>query len=116
MWKPVVGFEGLYEVSDTGEVKSLPRPRTQGIILSKFEDNGRWRVVLYKNGVRHRTYVYKLVAAAFLVGDGMVCHKDDNPLNDELSNLYYGTKASNTADAIANGKMVRLSSGRFQGV
>lgn len=103
-WKPVPGYEGLYEVSDKGEVVSLPRNYHYGTIytrtlLQQREDRGYLRVVLYQNGKRHCLPVHRLVAGAFIPNpDNLpwVNHKDENRRNNRVDNLMWCTPKQNT--------------------
>lgn len=105
-WLPVVGWEGLYEVSDLGRVKSLHKaPR---ILKPSYSNTGGYAlVILYNAGRRSGRYVHDLMMEAF-VGprpDGPrieVRHLDDNPAHNVLSNLTYGTSKDNKADMLRN--------------
>jgi hypothetical protein len=112
-WRPVVGYEGLYEVSSLGRVKSLPRScpaghgsyrRVPGKIMSQSPDgNGYLAVILSKNSSRKTTRVCRVVAAAFIGPrpDGLViAHGSNGKLCDEASNLSYKTQAGNMADKL----------------
>jgi hypothetical protein len=118
LWKPVVGYEGLYEVSDQGNVKSLPREvpvvRTgvdylrvsPGRLLKRGKASGnRWNVVLCRQGTTKTCLVAHLVAAAFLgPANGLqVLHKNDVTTDDRVENLRYGTHAENMGDKVLNG-------------
>lgn len=113
-WLPIVGWEGLYEVSDLGRVRSLDREldgkfrkRMRGRVLSPILSGHHYPLVqLCRDGAVERHRVHRLVAQAFLgpcpVGMN-VCHWDDNPLNNQLSNLRYGTRSDNMRDRVRNG-------------
>lgn len=121
-WKPVVGWERLYEVSDHGRVRSLDRIVTEktglvrlsrGRILKPGQLRGKH---LYVNlcpmnsgtGERSCLYVHRLVAEAFIgpIPVGMcVLHWDDNPKNNHVSNLRYGTEVENGRDRVRNGRI-----------
>jgi hypothetical protein len=106
-WKPIIGYEGYYEISSFGRVKSLPRVKCKGIIRKpKIDKFGYHRMFLSKNGVSKDFAVHRLVMAAF-VGEcpngQEVRHLDGNPSNNHLSNLTYGTKKENQADRLLHG-------------
>lgn len=103
-WKPVLGFEGRYEVSDLGRVRSLITSKIMRLALSNC---GYLRVGLTSSPKQQigRT-VHSLVAEAFIGPrpDGLVVnHKDTNKHNNASSNLEYVTPQENTAHARANG-------------
>lgn len=115
-WKPVVGYEGLYEVSDHGNVRSLGRTvtkkngqiyRRRGGPLKPRSGQKYASVVLYDaEGATWTVRVHRLVILAFVgpIPDGMlVRHYDDNPRNNHLSNLAIGTHSENMRDAVRNG-------------
>lgn len=119
-WLPVVGYEGLYEVSDHGRVRSLERqvPNGEGtvrtvrsrILKSGNTSAGRPLVQLWKDGKGTGKHPYWLVLEAF-VGprpEGMqACHWDDNPHNNKLENLRWGTPSENWMDMVRNGNHVQ---------
>lgn len=108
-WKPVVGYEGLYEVSSLGRVRSPLR------LLSPFMDRGYPWVNLRRNGRCKKLSVHAIVLTAF-VGprpDGLIaCHYDGNRANPALTNLRWDTYAANSADARRHGTHTR---GEVQG-
>lgn len=121
-WLPVVGFEGLYEVSDHGRVRSVDRvvklvghpklkQRTmRGRVL--FQKTNRPRlegayqrkqVALWKQNREHTMNVARVVAEAFLPNPGnapLVLHLDDDATNNRLSNLAWGDQAENVRQAV----------------
>lgn len=115
-WLPIQGYEGEYEVSDAGRVKSLARvvssyggrQRITSELIRKFFVNNRGRTMVALRGARAPDHhqIHHLVLEAF-VGPkplGMYgCHRDDDPTNNRLDNLYWGTPADNTADCLRNG-------------
>ena len=105
-WRQIADFEGLYDVSNLGRVRSWSRFK-KGAPLSPVPNRqGYLSVALQHAGqVRYRK-IHQLVLEAF-VGprpDGQVVrHLDGNPANNVLSNLAWGTHSENMADAIRHG-------------
>lgn len=101
LWKPVVGYEGLYMVSNLGRVKSLPREGTKGCILKPSSDKwGYPHVCLCKNGEQKSCRVHILVMRAFIgkCPDGYeVDHENWNIVDNRLENLSYQPKEVNRA-------------------
>ena len=105
VWKPVCGYEGLYEVSDLGNVRSLPRNTTKGKVLKPYINtfNGYAYVCLSKDNRRTQKRVHALVMMAFCPVDKKpgydpmftIDHVDGNKTNNELSNLEWCTQAEN---------------------
>ena len=119
-WLPVVGYDGFYEVSDWGRVRSVARtvPRGRGtmrlqqrILKPQSNLDGRLAVVLSKDGVAKRRTIHQLVAEAFIGPrpEGEVTrHLDDDHLHNHVSNLAYGPPPSNAQDLIRNGGNDRI--------
>ena len=100
IWKPVRNYEGLYEVSNLGRVKSLNYKRTgkERILKAGKSGNGYLQVNLYKDGNREQPLVHRLVATAFLDNaDNLpeVNHKDENKQNNCVENLEYCSRLYN---------------------
>lgn len=116
-WKPVVGYEGFYEVSDLGNVRSLGRKiknsrgmrHINGRVLSIHKNQYRSQycsVNLSVDQKKERLYVHHLVLEAFVgpnPGDMQACHNDGNPTNNALSNLRWDTPKANSADKLLHG-------------
>lgn len=107
IWKDVIGYEGIYEVSNEGRVRSIDRVanngrRYKGKVLSPAPGGrtGEYRSVqLFDlDGKQTRKYVHQLVARAFigepLPGD-QVNHKDENKSNNAVDNLEWMTASEN---------------------
>lgn len=104
-WRPIKGYEGLYEVSNMGRVKSLHA--SQEIILKQAEcTNGYMEVKLSKDGTKNMKLVHRLVAIAFIKNPNnyeCVNHKDGNKKNNTVGNLEWCTVKENTHHAIKTG-------------
>lgn len=101
-WKPVVGYEGLYEVSSLGRVRSLDRfyyRLHKGKVLSPTKDRyGYLTVTLNCNGKSKTIKIHRLVAQAFIENPDnlpQVNHKDENPSNNNVDNLEWCTAKYN---------------------
>lgn len=99
IWKPIKGYERLYQVSTLGRVKSLNYNKTkkEKILSPGNNGNGYLFVTLYKNG-RKNLFVHRLVAEAFLENpDNLpeVNHKDENKTNNSVSNLEFCSRKYN---------------------
>ena len=109
MWKSVVGYEGLYEVNENGQIRSLPRNTTSGRILSLYTNghNGYQYVCLCKDNKSISKRVHKIVMEAFEGKSDLIINhingaKDDN----RLSNLEYCTQSENMLHAYRQGLVV----------
>ncbi len=102
-WRTVIGYEGLYVVSNLGRVKSYKVSR-EGRIM-KLLNNGQnyLSVGLYKNKICHKYLVSRLVAKAFIHNPENkleVNHIDNNPLNNNFYNLEWCTSKENKLHCI----------------
>lgn len=94
IWKPVVGYEGLYEVSNLGNVKSLNYMRRNVIKVLKARTNsGGYKFIeLHKNKKHKNFLIHRLVAQAFIPNPNnlpQVNHKDENKQNNCVDNLEW---------------------------
>lgn len=95
-WRDIPNYEGKYQVSNTGRVRSLNYGRTGKIKVLKqgTKDNGYKVVVIYKNGKRKKYLVHRLVAQAFIPNPNnypIINHKDENKTNNAVWNLEWCT-------------------------
>jgi hypothetical protein len=100
-WKAIKGYEGLYEVSDLGRVRSLKRATTSGKVLKGVPDkDGYIYVSLSKNNIKRRYSVHRLVAAAFIQNDNpqktVINHRNEDKQDNRAENLEWCTVKYNT--------------------
>ncbi|MDC7250726.1 MAG: NUMOD4 motif-containing HNH endonuclease [Sphaerochaetaceae bacterium] len=103
-WKSITGYEGYYEVSNFGRVRSLhisSKGKEPIILSTKSLCKGYPLVYLFKNKVRKTIFIHQLVAQEFLGyvigGDKVVDHIDENPLNNKVTNLQLVSIRYNTS-------------------
>lgn len=115
-WLPVVGYEGRYEVSNYGRVRSLcwrggsslqqrDKSRSRPMRPQKSTTGYRY-VTLHKDGSRRNKLIHQLVARAFIglpSEDQEVRHLDGTRTNNRVENLMWGTRSENIYDAVAHG-------------
>ena len=105
-WRPIPNYEGLYEVSNMGRVRSLDRMETfdgvarprKGKELSQIPKRGYLLVKLCKDGRVRAAYVHRIVASAFIPNpNGLpeVNHKDECKTNNDVSNLEWCDRTYN---------------------
>lgn len=117
VWKDVVGYEGLYKVSDKGQILSVKRLVRRGqdgqrtvrerLLKTTIAKNGYHHIHLCKQGKIVGWLVHRLVLLAFVgrCPHGMeACHHDGNPSNNSRENLYWGTRLQNCQDTIRHGR------------
>jgi hypothetical protein len=116
IWKPVLGYDGFYEVSDHGSVRSLDRQITypaghtanlRGVTLSQKLNHYYMRVELCREGVQRSWCVHRLVCDAFNgekpSPSAVIRHLNGDAMDNRAENLRWGTPAENTADMMAHG-------------
>ena len=112
IWKPVPGYEGSYEVSDQGRVRSLAQTTSDGrrlkakILTGRPQKSGHLSVSLTSGGINRNALVHRLVLIAFIgqPPTGMhSLHIDGDPANNRLPNLRWGTPSENSLDAVRHG-------------
>lgn len=96
IWKDVKGYEGHYQVSNKGNVKSIKNGIIMIPSITKF---GYKRLSLCKNGIIKNKVIHRLVAEAFIENPNnydIVNHKDENKLNNFADNLEWCDRKYNT--------------------
>lgn len=97
IWKDIKGYEGLYQISNFGNVKSLPKcagrsKRKEKLITAHLDKDGYLRVSLCKNNKVSYKGIHKLIAEAFipnLNNYNQINHKDENKVNNNIDNLEW---------------------------
>lgn len=95
IWKDIEGYEGLYQVSNMGRVRSLKYKKER--ILKPRKQSGYYRVSLY-NDKKYEYSIHRLVANAFIPNPDnlpQVNHKDENRTNNCINNLEWCTPKYN---------------------
>lgn len=110
IWKDITGYEGYYQVSNKGRVRSLDRKvecfhgrkaTRLGQIRKQSRNNGGYCCVVLSKNSKHKTFdVHRLVAQAFLENpnpDFEVNHKDGDKTNNDVDNLEWVSRSYNLA-------------------
>lgn len=108
VWKEIPGFDGRYQASNTGLVRSLRR--NMKISGTSTRESGHVYVRVMDGRVEKKIHIARLILAAFYGwpdGKFEACHNDSNPKNNHLSNLRWDTKSGNHKDRIAAGTSIR---------
>ena len=98
VWKDVVGFENIYQISNYGRLKSFKNNKNGYILKNNNKNGGYFSVVLeYKNKLKH-TKIHRLVAETFIPNPNnykIINHKDGNKQNNNVENLEWTTQKQN---------------------
>lgn len=108
IWKDIKGFEGLYQISNLGRVKSLKNNK-----ILKNMTNEYYFVGLYKNKIKKYMKIHRLVAQAFIPNPNnysCINHKDENKFNNNVNNLEWCSKKYNCNYGSRNEKMSKTKS------
>ena len=113
-WAPVIGFEGLYEISNTGKVRNKKKETLkQGL---KRTPCTCYKVVyLWKDGRYYKKYVHRLIAEAFIPNPEnleFINHKDEDGTNNDIENLEWCTREYNVNYGTALSRMAKKIRGR----
>ncbi|AYF27535.1 hypothetical protein CSH63_08845 [Micromonospora tulbaghiae] len=110
IWKPVTGYEGLYEVSNQGRVRSLRfgafKRKSPKVLAGSSHPDGYRVVRLYRDSSGKTVLIHRLVIEAFLgkIPAGMqVCHQNGIPSDNCLDNLRVDTPSGNQRDRATHG-------------
>lgn len=113
-WRDIEGFEGIYQVSNIGRVRSLDHVRVnkqgefhfKGRILALSKNHGYPVISFTKNGKTKQYFIHRLVASAFIPnpqGENIVNHIDGNKDNNDVSNLEWCDQRENVNHAVRTG-------------
>lgn len=122
-WRPVVGWEGLYEVSSLGKIRSLDKRvnsrwgktrKLTGKIMKTYYDIDGYPCVTLKSHHKKNRKISRLVAEAFLEMPRderrqNALHWDDDKTNNRVENLRWGTREDNVQDSVRNNTHSRSS-------
>ena len=122
IWKDICGYEGIYQVSNQGRIKSLERwverkgqgPKFIPETIIRLKEGEYYRVNLHKNGTAKTFLVHRIVAITFLSNPydyKIVNHKDGNKHNNSVANLEFCTSQENNRHAKACGLQVNNLNG-----
>lgn len=117
LWKDIEGFEGLYQVSNLGRIKSCFREGTKGGIIKQFLIDRYMKVHLYKGGESIFYFVHRLVAIAFIPNPDkkpQVNHINGNKYDNRAINLEWTTSQENIQHAIDTGLRQFKKVGQFK--
>lgn len=124
IWKDIQGYEGKYQVSSCGRVKSLPRKtknqygKEEIIIKQRTDKDGYKRINLYKNGKRKTYLVHYLVAETFLENTNNyseINHIDECKQNNFVENLEFCTHEYNINYGTRNKRQSKSRIGKYTG-
>lgn len=125
VWRNIRGYEGVYQVSNYGNIKSMERffikNRTGGlkkmavyqperIRIKRYNNKGYLYSSLWRNNTHKNVFIHRLVAIHFIKNYKslpQVLHKDDDPKNAKWDNLEWGTQSKNIQDAVNRGRGFR---------
>ena len=118
IWRDIEGYEGLYQVSTEGGVKSLNYRHTgrEKIMKSQVDGFGYLHVMLYKDSKSKQHHIHRLVASAFIPNHDSkseVNHKDEDKTNNNVDNLEWCTHKENCNYGTRNERVAEAQRGVY---
>ena len=113
VWKDIPEYEGLYQVSSMGNIKSFSKKKNGKNLIPQKNKKGYYQILLYKNKKPYTKKIHRIVAKAFIPNPDnlpQVNHIDGNKINNCMNNLEWCTNSENQIHAYKNG----LEKPRFQ--
>lgn len=116
LWMDIDGFEGFYQVSSEGRVKSFQQNTITGRLLKpKTDKDGYKEVCLHKDGHQYMRKVHRLVGIAFIDNPNnlpMINHIDEDKSNNNIDNLEWVTPKENCNHGTAIERMISTKGSR----
>ena len=117
-WKELKRYEDLYLINENGDVKSIDRYLPAGKhpkriykgklkTISKANQYGHLKYQLWKNNKVEHALIHRLIAENYIPNPNNypnVCHKDNDPSNNSIDNLYWGTQKHNMQQMSKDGR------------
>ena len=125
VWRDVVGFEGLYKISNKGKLYSVERKNSRGrkcggrTLKPSRDKNGYIRVTLCENSKLKNKFIHRLVAEAFVHnpnGYSEINHRDENKKNNCVENLEWCTRKYNMNHGTRTERFARSKSKKVKAV
>ena len=111
IWRPVKGYEGLYQINEASEVRSLNKKNYQQIMPQRKERAGYWSVRLSNKTKDATVLVHRILGFAFILNPQnkpFINHIDGNKLNNNIKNLEWATNSENMKHAYSTGLIATL--------
>lgn len=102
IWKDIEEYEGLYQISNLGNIKSKKRQGTNGTVTKHLSKIGYYTVDLYKNSKRQTKYLHRLIAETFILNpNNLRCinHKNGIKTDNRIENLEWCSHSENNKHA-----------------
>ena len=116
VWKDIPDYEGLYQVSNLGRIKSLNFNKTgKEKIMKPRTGNRYYMIALWKNGIRKDYLLHRIVAETFIPNPEnkpFINHKDENCFNNSINNLMWCTHKENMNWGTRNERISKANKGK----